>query len=53
MRATTHRIDSRSIAAMPTERELAANELAGRIKISLDELRMQVLGAQVLLGFQF
>jgi Family of unknown function (DUF6328) len=30
-----------------------ANELASRLKISLDELRMQVLGAQVLLGFQF
>jgi hypothetical protein len=27
--------------------------LAGRLKTSLDELRMQVLGAQVLLGFQF
>jgi hypothetical protein len=27
--------------------------LSARLKISLDELRMQVLGAQVLLGFQF
>jgi hypothetical protein len=27
--------------------------LAARLKISLDELRMQVLGAQVLFGFQF
>jgi hypothetical protein len=30
-----------------------ASELASRLKTSLDELRMQVLGAQVLLGFQF
>jgi hypothetical protein len=45
----THRIDR----AMPVVREHGTNELAGRIKISLDELRMQVLGAQVLLGFQF
>jgi hypothetical protein len=29
------------------------SELAERLKTSLDELRMQVLGAQVLLGFQF
>jgi Family of unknown function (DUF6328) len=28
-------------------------KLADRLKISLDELRMQVLGAQVLFGFQF
>ena len=27
--------------------------LADRLKTSLDELRMQVLGAQVLFGFQF
>src|SRR5690349_9083507 len=27
--------------------------LADRLKISLDELRMQVLGVQVLFGFQF
>ena len=45
----THRMDR----AMPVVREHGTNELAGRIKISLDELRMQVLGAQVLLGFQF
>ena len=30
-----------------------ASGLARRLKTSLDELRMQVLGAQVLLGFQF
>jgi hypothetical protein len=30
-----------------------APKLSDRLKISLDELRMQVLGAQVLLGFQF
>jgi hypothetical protein len=29
------------------------SDLASRLKTSLDELRMQVLGAQVLLGFQF
>jgi hypothetical protein len=28
-------------------------DLSARLKISLDELRMQVLGAQVLFGFQF
>src|SRR3569832_500218 len=30
-----------------------APKLSDRLKISLDELRMQVLGAQVLFGFQF
>jgi Family of unknown function (DUF6328) len=32
---------------------LMSGDLARRLKTSLDELRMQVLGAQVLLGFQF
>lgn len=32
---------------------MSSPDLTARLKISLDELRMQVLGAQVLLGFQF
>ncbi len=32
---------------------MSAAKLAERLKVSLDELRMQVLGAQVLFGFQF
>ncbi len=32
---------------------MSGAKLADRMKVSLDELRMQVLGAQVLFGFQF
>jgi hypothetical protein len=35
------------------EATLVTHQLAQRLKTSLDELRMQMLGAQVLFGFQF